>query len=150
MHPCFYVTLIVGVAMFVLEVEKRRPEGSWSGKAHECEMHSTWFFSYISNQCCMCCTQHWGMQNDKNWFWTVSTLGGCGGLQRTDFEQFLIWDSMVVGVVVWWSWKNWFWTVSTLGRYDALERTDFEQFLLWEGVVVFKDLILNSFYFGTV
>ena len=26
----------------------------------------------------------------------VSTLGGCGGLERTDFEQFLLW----VGVVV--------------------------------------------------
>ena len=30
-----------------------------------------------------------------------------------------------------------------------MTRTDFEQFLLWEGVVVLKELILNSFYFGT-
>ena len=30
------------------------------------------------------------------------------------------------------------------------ERTDFEQLILWEGVVVLKELIFNSFYFGTV
>ena len=131
----------------------------------------------------------------KNWFWTVSTFRGCssrvwwcGGLERTDSEQFLLWDGVVVGcghVVVlkelilnsfyfqrvWWSWKDWFWTVSTLGgcggrcggleRTDfehistfrgcgGLERTDFEQFLLWEGLVVLKGLSFNSFYFGRV
>ena len=43
-------------------------------------------------------------------------MGGCGGLERTDFEQF-----------------------STLGGCGGLERTDFEQFLLWEGVVVLKE-----------
>ena len=32
----------------------------------------------------------------KNWFWTVSTLGGCGGLERTDFEQFLLCEGMVI------------------------------------------------------
>ena len=31
-----------------------------------------------------------------------------------------------------------------------MTRTDFEECLLWEGVVVLKELILNSFYFGTV
>ena len=31
-----------------------------------------------------------------NAFLTVSTLGGCGGLERTDFQQFLLWDIMVV------------------------------------------------------
>ena len=55
---------------------------------------------------------------------------------------------------VWWSSKNRFWTVSTLeecgDRCGGLERTDFEQFLLWDSVVVFKELILNSFYFGKV
>ena len=100
----------------------------------------------------------------KNWFWTVSTLGGCGGLERTHFEQFLLWKGVEVGVVVlkelilnnfyfgtmWWSWKNWFWTVSTLGGCGGLERTDFEQFLLWDSEVVLKELILNSFYFGRV
>ena len=24
------------------------------------------------------------------WFFTISTLRGCGGLERTDFEQFLL------------------------------------------------------------
>ena len=27
---------------------------------------------------------------------TVFTLGGCCGLERTDFEQFLIWEGVVV------------------------------------------------------
>ena len=103
----------------------------------------------------------------KNCFWSVSTFRGCGSLERTDFEQFLLSEGAVVGcggVVVlkgltlnsfyfqrvWWSWKNWFWTVSTLGGCGSLERTDFEQFLLSEGVVVMKELILNSFYFQRV
>ena len=41
-------------------------------------------------------------------------------------------------------------TVSTLGQCNGPERTDFEQLILWEGVVVLKELIFNSFYFGTV
>ena len=69
-------------------------------------------------------------------------MGGCGGLERTDFEQFLLWEGVVV------------------------LKTDFEQFLLWEGVVVLKELIFTvctlggcgglertdfySFYFGRV
>ena len=28
-----------------------------------------------------------------NAFLTVSTLGGCGGLEITDFQQFLLWDN---------------------------------------------------------
>ena len=63
----------------------------------------------------------------ENWFWTVSTLGGCGGLEITDFEQFLLWEGVVV-----------------------LKELILHQFLLWEGVVVLKELILNSFYFGSV
>ena len=27
---------------------------------------------------------------------TVSTLGGCGGLERTHFQQFLLWEGVVV------------------------------------------------------
>ena len=52
----------------------------------------------------------------KNSFWTVSALGGCGGLERTAFKQFLIWEGVVVLKElilnrlyfgrVWWSWKN--------------------------------------------
>ena len=83
----------------------------------------------------------------KNWFWTVSTLGGCrgrcGGLERTDFEQFLLWDGVVVLKELILN-SFYFW------RCGGLERTDFEQLLLWEGVVVLKELILNSFYFGKV
>ena len=43
----------------------------------------------------------------------VSILGGCGGLERTDFEQFLFWEGVMVlkelifnsfyFVKVWWS-----------------------------------------------
>ena len=58
---------------------------------------------------------------------------GAGGLERTDFEHFLL-----------------------LAQGGFLERTDFEQFLLsgqcggrCGGVVVLKELILNSFYFVT-
>ena len=79
----------------------------------------------------------------KNSFWTVSTLRGCGGLDRTGFEQFLLSEGVVV-------WKNCFWTVSTFRGCGSLERTDFEQFLLSEGLVVLKELILNSFYFQRV
>ena len=57
---------------------------------------------------------------------TVSTLGGCGGLERTDFSQFLLWEGVVVL-------KELIFTVSTLGGCGGLERTDF-----------------HSFYFGRV
>ena len=106
----------------------------------------------------------------RKWFLTVSTLGGCGGLERTDFWHFLLWEGMVVlkelifnsfllqkGVVVlkelifdtfyfgkvWWSWKNWFLIVSMLGGCGGLERTDFWHFLLWEGMVVLNELIFK-------
>ena len=32
----------------------------------------------------------------KELIFTVSTLGGCAGLERTDFEQFLLWENVVV------------------------------------------------------
>ena len=54
----------------------------------------------------------------KNVFVAVSTLGGCGGLEGTDFEQFYFGS-------VWWSSKKWFLTVSALGGCGGLERTDF-------------------------
>ena len=60
----------------------------------------------------------------ENSFLTVSTLGGSGGLERTNFK------------------------VSSLGGCDGLEKTDSLQFLLWDGVMVLKELIFNSFYFG--
>ena len=76
-------------------------------------------------------------------FWTVFTSRDCGGLERADFEQFLLLEDMIILKElilnsfyfrrVWQSWK-----------------ADFEQFLFFEGVVVLKELILNSFYFGRV
>ena len=103
----------------------------------------------------------------KNWFWTVSTFRGCGGLERTDFEQVLLSEGVVVMKElvfnsfyfgrVWWSWRNSFWTVSTFRGCGGHERTNFEQFLIWDGVVegcgdvvVLKELIMNSFYFQRV
>ena len=57
---------------------------------------------------------------------TVSTLGGCGSLERTDFEQLILWEDVVVL-------KELILTVSTFGQSGGLERTD-----------------LNHFYIGTV
>ena len=75
---------------------------------------------------------------------TVSTLRECGGLEITEFLQFLLWEGVVVlkelivsQFVLW-------------GRCGGLERTDFGQFLLWEGVVVLNELIFHSLYFGRV
>ena len=62
-------------------------------------------------------------------------MGGCGGLERTDFEQFLLWKGgglEELGVVVW---KELILNSFYFGRAcrcGGLERTDFEQFLLWE------------------
>ena len=55
----------------------------------------------------------------------------CGGLERADFKQFLLWVDVVVL-------KEMILAVSIFGRYGGLQRTDFEQFLYWEGVVVLK------------
>ena len=54
----------------------------------------------------------------------MSTLGGCGGLERTDFKQFLLWEAVMV------------------------LKELILNFLLWEAVVVLKELNFNSFYFG--
>ena len=60
------------------------------------------------------------------------------GLERTDFEQLILWEGVVVL-------KELILTVSTLGQSGGLERTDFEQFLHWDsGGVVLKELIFNS------
>ena len=68
-------------------------------------------------------------------------MGGCGGLERTDFEQFVLWEEVVVL-------KEVILMVSNLGGCSGHERTDFEQFVLWEGVVVLKELILTSSTLG--
>ena len=60
--------------------------------------------------------QVWG--SSKNSVLTVSTLGGCGGLQRTDFNSFYFGQGVVV-------FKELILTVSTLGGCGGLQRTDF-------------------------
>ena len=69
-------------------------------------------------------------------------MRGCGGIERTDFEQILLWDSVVVMYELI---LNSFYLEGCGGRCDGLERIDFQQFLLWDGVVFLKELILNSF-----
>ena len=49
---------------------------------------------------------------------TVSTLGGCGSLERTDFEQLILWEGVVVLKEL----------IFTLGH--------FEQVLHWDSVEV--------------
>ena len=77
----------------------------------------------------------------KYWFLAFSTLEGCGGLETTDFQQFLIWECVVVLKElifnsfsfgkVWWFWKTWFLAVSTLGGCGGLERSDFLHVFSW-------------------
>ena len=50
---------------------------------------------------------------------TVSTLRGCGGLERSDFKHFLLFR-----------------------RYGSLERTNFNTFYFGKGMAVLKELIL--------
>ena len=69
---------------------------------------------------------------------TVSTLGGCGGPERTYFEWFLLWEGVVVLKElnfnsfsfgrVWWSFKNSFLTDSNLEGCGGLQRTIFNSF----------------------
>ena len=58
-------------------------------------------------------------------------IGGCDGLERTDFEQFLFWEGVVVlkelilnsfyFVKVWWSWNNiWEMHREALGTYKGV------------------------------
>ena len=59
-------------------------------------------------------------------FFTVSIFGGCDGIERTDFQQFLLWDVVVVLKEL--SFNSFY-----VGGCDGLEGTDFLEFLLWEG-----------------
>ena len=45
-------------------------------------------------------------------------LGGCDSLERSDFKQFVCWESVVVL-------KELILTISTLGGCSGVERTDF-------------------------
>ena len=65
---------------------------------------------------------------------TVSTLGGCAGLERTDFKQFLLWKGVMVLKelifnsfyfgCVWRSRRNDFQQFLLLGQWGGIERTD--------------------------
>ena len=60
---------------------------------------------------------------------TISILGECGGLERTDFQHFPLWENVVIlkGLIL---------DSFHIGRVFSLERTDFGQFLDWKAVVV--------------
>ena len=60
-------------------------------------------------------------------FLTVSTLGRCGGLERTDCSQFLYWEGVVV-----------------------LQELIFHSFYFGRVWWSLKELIFNSFYIGRV
>ena len=67
-------------------------------------------------------------------------------MERTDFEQFLLWNGVVF------LWKdlilNSFYIVEGCG--GIVKRNDFEQFLHREGVVVLKEVIVTLAIFGMV
>ena len=74
----------------------------------------------------------------------VSTLGGCGGLERTDFYQFPLWEGVVVLKEL--NLKQFlFWE-----GIVVLKELTFNSFILWTGVLVLKKVIFNNFYFGQV
>ena len=80
-------------------------------------------------------------------------MGGCGGPERTDFNNFYFGNGLQKNL----SFSLYFgsvWSREMVTKLHkvcvVLERTDFQQFLLWEGVVVLKELIFNSLYFGRV
>ena len=56
--------------------------------------------------------------SSKNYFLTVSILGGCGGLERTQFQQFLHCEAVVIL-------KELILTVSTFGGCGDLQRINF-------------------------
>ena len=65
-------------------------------------------------------------------------MGGCGGLERTDFEQFLFRDGLVVLTEL-------ILISFYFGRSGGLERNGFLKFLLWEDVVVLKETDFEQF-----
>ena len=56
---------------------------------------------------------------------TVSTLGGCGGLERTDYLTVSTLEGYVLFL------KELILTVASLGGCDALERTVFNSVYIW-------------------
>ena len=70
----------------------------------------------------------------------MSTLGGCSGLERTDFQSFSFWEDIVVQ-------KGMILGIVTLGWCGGILRADFKQFPLWDGLVVLKLWTLKKFHF---
>ena len=58
------------------------------------------------------------MALERTDFLTVSPLGWCGSIERTDFYQFPLWEGVMVL-------KELILIVSMLGGCGGLERTDF-------------------------
>ena len=61
----------------------------------------------------------------KELIWENFYFGKCGGIERSDFEQFLVWRGS-----------------------GGLKRIDFSQFLPWGGCSGLERIDFNSFYFG--
>ena len=79
----------------------------------------------------------------KELIFKVSILGSCGGLEITDFSQFLYLEGM--GVLK----ELIFNMVSHFGQCVVfLKELIFNSFSYWKGVVFLKELILNSVAFG--
>ena len=79
----------------------------------------------------------------KDSFVSISTLGRCGGLERTTFlTVFTFRGCGNIGRTDFWQVTG-FWIISTLGGNGGFMRTEFGQFAFWEGVVVFKGLIFK-------
>ena len=53
----------------------------------------------------------------KNWFLTISTFNGCGHLEKTQFQQFLLWVAVVVMKELLF-YSFYFWWVGGKGRTD--------------------------------
>ena len=59
---------------------------------------------------------------NKNSFLTISTLGSCGGLKRTDFYQFLCWEGAVALKKL--IFNNFYFGIF-ISFYVVVKRTDF-------------------------
>ena len=91
---------------------------------------------------------------EKNWFFTVSTFGGCGGFQRTHVitlstlrgcggleRHWFLTLSTLRGCG--WSWKNWFLNTFYCGRESLFWKNSFLAITFF-----LKELIFNTFYIG--
>ena len=70
-----------------------------------------------------------------NYVVSISTLGVCGGLLRTDFGKFFFRRVCIFlkGLIL-----------GNLGGCGSLERSDFQSLPFWEDVVALKGLIFDN------